>query len=271
MVFNPASWVNHSVKALIAERERLPLKYNEIERERWRRMATDPRMQGVFSSKYLARRLTERGWCIWFDHACGVEAEALKHERERLKKYASLMVKFDEYLDGASSVLNQIKEMDIGEKNLPRVMFDPFLLIQKTVDDAYKSGNGKLQFLFDNNVKEKLDKLSYLGSKYMPSVPQMLTTLSEHVSFAASNLQNGQIESSCSITVAALSSRQHAPVPEYVRYFDRAMLDYEIDTGGPNFLVPPQAMALQTVVALDLNDVDKRQIISVRGAVGSQS
>ena len=264
MVFKPASWVNESVQELIGERERLD-SHTETERKIWRRMATDQRMQGVFSSKYLARRLTSHGWRMWFDCACAVDKEGLKEERERLKEYAELMAALDVHLAGASEILGKIHALDISEKNLPRVMFDPLLLIEDTVEDCRsRFGNERLASFFTEHIKPTLGKLVGFDARYIPNFPQMLATLSWRVFSAVERLRN-TVEPGCEITAAALAGRQHAPLPEYVRSFDEMMRHYESETGGADFLMPAELMATQAMVALDLNDVDKKQIKSARG------
>jgi hypothetical protein len=263
--FNPESWVNDHVKACVSTFEQSIPPYSETERASWRRLASDLRMKEVYSNAYLAKRLTPQGWRIWIDLAQGwANKNYLKEERERLARYMALMTELDKRLDGVSSLIGEISNLNIAEKNAPRCMFDPLVLIETAVMHSRKTGDRRLECLFNVHIRPKLDALKRFDSRYLPTVPQMLAALSEEVFVANFKLEYSGTQHADPVVAAALVSRQNSPLPEYVRAFDAGMRWHEYDVGGTDFSLPADILATQAAVALNLNDVDKKQIISAR-------
>lgn len=267
MVFNPASWVNPSVRARIAELELRSTLYTESDRTRWHRMASDPRMKSVFESSYLKNRLTAAGWRIWFDQTWRFDIDELDAERKNLTEYVRLMTELDRHLGEASTIINAIKDLNPSNIGRPRAMSDLLFLIEETVADAPKSGNQKWVYFFEKYAKPILDKLSSFYFKSLPSVPEMLTTLSERTWIAVSELESNGATYESPEVAAAWASGQRAPVPMYIRFFDCSMQQHEPETGGLDvspFLMPTSIMAIQTAVAMNLNVVDKSQVKNAR-------
>lgn len=68
-----ASWVHDAVKRRVMELDESDYQYDDIERECWQRLVSDPRMIDVYGGKYLSQKLTAQGWRIWFDIATHLE------------------------------------------------------------------------------------------------------------------------------------------------------------------------------------------------------
>lgn len=263
MVFKPSCWVNESIVDLCAELEQSDYPYSVIERDCWRRLASDDRMQEIYLSTYLTKRLTLQGWRIWFDCARNVDTAGLKEERDRAKKYSQLIIALSERMEDVATLFYQIDELDMGEENHPRAMSNVLDLIDVAVENTSSLGNGALKHLFTGFVAPTLNKLRHFDSRYMPSVAQLMDALSAEVYFAQKRIKVSGVTHGDSVIGAALRSRQHAPLPEYVRAFDEAIALYDFEV-GKDFLLPPEIMAIQAEVAFGSFSVDEKQVRSAR-------
>ncbi len=258
-------WVVPHVRDLFIAHESSESSFPNPERECAIRLVNDLRMKEVFESKYLNRRLTEQGWRIWFDIAKGILPADLKDERDRLKLHTELVRDLAVRLQDVEGLLNQLSELDAGELNKPRELYNPLVLIDTAVEHVSEQRNSHLPFLFESHVKSSLDSLRRFSiGRYIPSVPQIISALSDTVSNYSFDLETLGAHSGHSEIDSALAKRQHAPLTEYVRCFDDAIKKYPWDIGGENFLMPAETMAIQVAVALDIEIVDEKQIRNAR-------
>jgi hypothetical protein len=191
----------------------------------------------------------------------------LESARKKLKTHAELVRELAYHLEEAARLKSELEDLSAGEASQPREMHSPLALIDETVSYVKDCRNSDLPSLFASHIKPTLDKLqSFRAGRYMPTVGQILTAFSLKVSDYRDKLDTSGPRSVDSAIAAALVSRQHAPLPEYVRCFDEAMSIHGDDVGGDDFLVPADIMAVQAAVALNLQVVDAKQIRSARKA-----
>ncbi len=264
MLFKPESWVNEFVRSRVCELERSNNSFVAAEQSCWRRLTSDLRMKEVYSSAYLMKRLSPQGWRIWFDLAQGVGVSALKEERQVRARYGELMKKIGDQLTELSSSMRELDDLGIIEGNHPRSMYHSLELIEAAAAQSSNDGDGRLEDLFSQHIKPTLASLKKFDYRYVPSSTQIISALSEEVDIA--NFMRDQIGASHAdpILRAALIGRQHSPLPEYVRSFDAAISMYASDVGGSDFCIPASILAIQAAAALNLNEVDKKQITSAR-------
>lgn len=166
--------------------------------------------------------------------------------------------------------MREVDDLDVSEDNHPRAMSNSLELIEVAAEQSSNDGDGRLESLFTQHVKPTLAPLKKFDYRYLPSVTQMLTALSDEVS--VSNFMRDEVGACHAnpILSAALVGRQHSPLPEYVRAFDAAIGLRASDLGGPDFSMPAAIFAIQAAVALNLNEVDKKQITSARKLVAEK-
>jgi len=263
MIENVPDWVNQYVRTELSKLEGSAHLYADEERLRWRRLTSDSRMKEVYSSAYLNRMLrTESAWCHWFNSAINFQSFELKYERDQGQHYRKLMKELHEKMEEASSIFEELSELDFSEENHPREMSDVIRLLYEVIRQEECNGNGQLSYKFDSVIKPKLQKVEPYDSRYMPSVSQTIKALSNVLFLENSRLQENGIAYGNHIAREALN-RQHAPLSEYVRSFDVQIIEYReiIDS---SFCLPPKLLAIQSQVALNLNSVDEKQIHSAR-------
>jgi hypothetical protein len=271
VVVDPAPWVHEAVKKRFEELERSDYLGYDGERECSRRLVTDHRMQEVYGSKYLVRSLTKQGWRIWFDIARSIRPDDLLQARHALKNHADLVRELDYHMAEVGRLIVDLDELDVGEANMPRELHNALVLLDAAAELRDGTDSDLLPSQFQQFIKPSLDEMRrFEPGRYLPSVPQLLLTLSDVVANYAAQIDESGPLSSYHDVSAALASRQHAPVPEYVRLFDEAMSCYDGETNGCGFLVPSGAMALQAAVVLNLHTVDEKQIRNARSKAGAR-
>lgn len=263
MIENVPDWVNQYVRTELSKLEVLAHEFNKDEILRWRRLTSDPRMIEVYLSDYLNQMLrTEAAWCHWFNSAINFQSFELKSERDQGRRYRKLMKDLHEKMEEASSIFEELSELDFSEENHPREMSDVIRLIYEVIRQEELNGNGQLSYKFDSVIKPKLQKVEPYDSRYMPSVSQTIKALSNVLFLENDRLQRNGVVYGDHIAREALN-RQHAPLAEYIRAFDAKIIEYReiIDS---KFCLPPKLLAIQSEVALNLNSVDDKQIHSAR-------
>ncbi|HZW11911.1 MAG TPA: hypothetical protein VFF81_01800 [Noviherbaspirillum sp.] len=255
------SWVQEDVRDLYTELYPAQYSGDEDRRASAVRLVTDDRMREVYGSAYLNRRFTKQGWRIWFDVAHNIRPDELRAERDRLKEYVELVGRLAQALEEAASIMAQMDELGVAEARTPLELYDPLILLEAAAIDP----SGQLSTLFGNRIKPKLDAFRNLEvDRYLPSVPRMVAVLADRLSEYENGLKCLGPSSAYKGIEAALASRQHSPLAEYVRCFDKTIGLYAWEIGGNDFQFPPDILAIQAAVALNLNIVDKKQIVSAR-------
>lgn len=172
------------------------------------------------------------------------------------------MKNLHEKMEEVTSIFEEISELEIEDGDYPREMTNILALLYETVRQEACNDNDKLPYKFDSYIRPELEKLQHFDSRYMPSVLQTIKALSTVVFFANNRLQNHS-DMIGNYVVQNSLSRQHSPLPEYVRSFDVQIVEDGI-TVDKTFCLPPSLMAIQSQVALGLVSVDEKKIYSAR-------
>jgi|GEM_PF-4306441 len=264
----PAPWVVAEVTRLFNLAEASEHGGDDLEHDCARRLVSDLRMRDVYESSYLDRMLLPGGgWRHWFDIAKSTLPADIKQARQKLKDHAKAIDELSAHLESALGLLLEIDNIAAGEFGKPLAMRSPLALIDTAIEqisDGRQTDGSRsdLPVLFRTHVKPRLDALrEFRVGKYMPTVLQLVDALSLTVSNYSHDLALNGAQSQDSEIAAALVSRQHSPLPEYVRSFDDAMKGLP---GHRKFLMPPDLMAIQAAVALKLDIVDPKQVRSAR-------
>lgn len=232
--------------------ENIEFSTKERDRALWIRLFEDARLTPLFhGNEYLKKRLTPTGWALLFDCIWQTTIKDFEGARDKFARHKEKLNQLEEHLSKAAGLMNEIEDLSAID-SLPDVFYCPFDLIDRTAKPSQDGRpSSELECLYEWHIAPLLLPMQGFDARYYPSVTMLLETLSDQIGQHAYRIDERGPNVTYSHDVIALTTRQYAPLPFFVRQVDRMMQSagYVRHVGGQDFLIPSEAMAAVAGVA----------------------